>query len=192
MVWTAKKIGCLILLLLPFFEPPPTFNEGASIVELFTLFVFGIEQILTLMVFKKHLLRQNWKWLTIRGGMSSLLSFSNINISSGIILLVLLVDCLLTIFESNFHEFRPLRLLRVLLVVENSRQTRSNAKYYISLIPTIFRIFLGILLYIAIFLHIGEVIFRHSDPFMNPQASFKTLFLLLTTVNYPDVSLNLW
>jgi hypothetical protein len=105
------------------------------------------------------------------------------------------MDCILNLFDLNFHPVRPLRVLRVYFILENSRQSRANARYYLRLIPTIIKIFLLIIFYIMVFSAIGQIVFqdiKEETHFSSFGVTFQTMFLTLTTVIYPDISLPAW
>jgi hypothetical protein len=60
-VWFIKKIGCVVLLMLPFYEPPPESYKFAGILELVTLLGFALEMLVILLVTaKKELKKRIW------------------------------------------------------------------------------------------------------------------------------------
>lgn len=107
----------------------------------------------------------------------------------------MIFDASLSVAGTTFYSNRPLRLTRIFFVLENSRQSRSNCVYYIKLIPTMIKIFSFIFLYILTFGMIGTFVFTDQlkEPnFVSLEESCLTLFLTMTTVVYPDVSLPAW
>jgi len=103
------------------------------------------------------------------------------------------LDCTLTFLELPlFDETRPFRILRIYLIVSDSRQLRSNAMYLFHMIPTLFGILITYLVYIVIFSIIALVCFDKETLQGGKIETFDdlmaTLFATLTTVNWPDIS----
>jgi len=93
--------------------------------------------------------------------------------------------------QRPLSKFRPLRVLRVVYVVENSRDLRSNFVYFAKMSPQVGAICVLLLLVIVMYSLAAVLFFHHIG--VSKYGDFHHVmirfFVLLTTVNFPNIML---
>jgi len=184
-----RKLCSALLFLLPFWEfPPKPTPKGVTVLEILVYLFSAISLVLNwFLMGKREFLKS--KWQVSKGDKSF---HQEISFCVVLVVLVTVIDACAQLSGSPFGLCRPIRVLRMFYVIEDSRYLRSNAIYFFELFPTIlsFLLFLGT--FLASFSSIAMVVFNgnfggKSSGFLY---IFETLFQALTSVAFPDLALS--
>ncbi|CAD5121091.1 DgyrCDS9631 [Dimorphilus gyrociliatus] len=170
-------VASTILLLLAFFEPPAVIKISSIIhatIELSCLFLIAMEVFLRI------------KWLGV--GIFRTHFRSAIKAMA---LAIMIVEAIVVIARNKSH-FRVTRCIRPLFLLDCFYCTglRRFIRQIILSLPPILDMLLLVLFNMLLFSILGFYLFAdipHNDYFDSIQQSFVSLFVLLTTANYPDV-----
>lgn len=177
--WVLRKTCSLLFFLLPFWEFPHSVSRypWTAAVSLVAYLFLCTTVYLDLIVQRRAFWCNKWK------------------VVKGLCIVLSIVDVLCSICMPSvfFWQIRPLRMLRMFFVIEDSIPLRSNALFLVSLCPMLLSILAVMCIYLSSFALIGFVVFQ---PHLLPERSLDgfidfviVLFITLTTVNFPDVSL---
>ncbi|XP_064619525.1 two pore calcium channel protein 1-like [Lineus longissimus] len=170
-------IAAVMLLCLALFEKPAVFTVPVAVhssLEIFGLLIVSIELVLKL------------RWLGFRTFVKHVRTMIKVSV-----LIIMLVEALVVLARQTNH-FRVTRALRPIFLLDSyfCRGVRRFVRQLIQSLLPILDMLVLLLFFMLIFSILGFYIFSRvpgDTYFSTIQDSFVSLFVLVTTANYPDV-----
>ncbi|KAG0729596.1 Two pore calcium channel protein 1 [Chionoecetes opilio] len=178
--YSLDLFAALLLLSLATIEQPAVFHVrraggGARLVELFGLFLVGISIVMQL------------RWL----GPRTFLTHRRSAVKGLVTWIVMLIDAVVVISRNKTH-FRVTRAMRPIFMVDNRYLggVRRFLRQILQSLPPIMEMLAILFFILLIFSTLGFYLFspNQEDPYFSTfSQGFVSLYVLLTTANFPDV-----